>query len=101
MTKEEIAENWREVNAAKVKEIPGLYELGCFKRWPRFKSKNAIDARWAIMWKMIDSNVGAKCRLVVRGLKDQFQDPDAYAGTTSRSGQRVVNAVAAVNPDFT
>ena len=50
MTKEEIQENWREVRQGKVKEIGGLYELGCFKRWPRNKSHNIIDARWVITW---------------------------------------------------
>ena len=38
------------------------------------------------MWKMIDGNVGVKCRLAVRGFKDKFQDLGAYAGTTSRPG---------------
>ena len=100
MTREEIAENPREVSAAKVKEIAGVYDLGCFKRWPRHRSDNIIDARWLITWKMIEGNVGIKCRLTVRGFKDKFQDLDTYAGTTSRSGQRLVNAVAAENPEF-
>ena len=34
------------------------------------------------------------------GFKDKFQDLDTYAGTTSRSGQRIANAVAAGNKDF-
>ena len=49
---------------------------------------------------MIGGNVGVECRLTVRGFKDEFQDLDAYAGTTSRSGQRLVNAVAAENEYF-
>lgn len=95
MTREEILDNWQDVSKAKVKEITGLYDLGCFKRCPRHISKNIIDARWAIIWKMIDGAVGVKCRFIVRGFKDMFQDFDTYVGTTSRSGQRLVNAVAA------
>ena len=59
-----------------------------------------IDARWVIIWKVIDGNVGVKCRLTVRGIKNEFQDLDTYAGTTSRSGRRFVNAVAAGNENF-
>ena len=44
--------------------------------------------------------LGVKCRLIVPGLKDKFQDLDTYAGTTSSSCQRLVNAVAAENADF-
>ena len=57
-------------------------------------------ARWVITWKMIEGNVGIKCRLTVRGFKDKFQDRDTYAGTTSRSGQRLVNVVAVENTGF-
>ena len=53
-----------------------------------------------ITWKLIEGNVGSICRLTVRGFKDKSPDPDTYAGTTSRSGQRVVNVVAAENSEF-
>ena len=49
---------------------------------------------------MIEGNVGIKCRLIVRGFKDRFQVFDIYAGATSRSGQRLVNAVAVGSPGF-
>ena len=100
MTKEEIAIIWEDVEAAKIKDINGLYDLGCFQRHPRAKSHNIIDARWVITWKMIECNVGAKCRFTARGCKGKFQDFDIYAGAISRSGQRLVNALAADNEDF-
>ena len=95
-----MAENWHDVSKAKVKEIAASYDLGCFERCSRHRSNNIIDARWVIIWNMIEGNVGVKCRLVVRGFKGKFQDPDVYPGATSRSGQRLVNAVAAGNPKF-
>ena len=49
---------------------------------------------------MIEGNVGAKCRLTVRGFKVESQDLDTYVGTPSLSGQRVVNVLAAENEDF-
>ena len=100
MAMEEIEANWQDVNKAKVKEINGLFDLGCFQRYPRAKSHNIIDARWVITWRAIEGNVGAKCRLTVRGFTGQFQDLDTYVGTTRRSGQRIANAVAAENEDF-
>ena len=100
MTLDEIRENWQEVNTVKVKDINGLYDLGCFKRWPRNRSRNIIDARWAITRKMIEGNFGVMCRFTVRGFKDKFQDLGTYARAISRSGQRLANAVAAGNEYF-
>ena len=100
MTKDEIQHNWQDVKQADTKEIKGLYDLGCSPRHPRHKSHNIIDARLVITGKMIEDNVGAKCRLTVRGFMDRFQDLDTYVGTISRSGQRMVNAVAEGHEDF-
>ena len=76
--KEEIQENDQEIRKAKVKEINGLYDLGCFKRWPRNNSHNIIGARGVITWKGIESNVGVQIRLTVRWFNDRLQY--AYAG---------------------
>ena len=92
MTKEDVTENWVDVSNAKVKAIAGLYELGCFKRWPRHTSNKIIVARWLATWNMIEGNVGVKCRLAIRGFKDKFQDLDTYVGNCqqvwSKVGQR-------------
>lgn len=100
MAKDEIQEEWQSFSKAKAKDIAWLYDLGCFKRWPRHKSNDIIDARWVITRRVIEGNVGAKRRLTVRGFNDKFQDLVTYAGATSRSGQRLVNAAAAENKDF-
>lgn len=99
MIKEEISENFVDVSEAKFKEIACLYELGCFKRWPRHGSNNIIDVGWVIIWKMIEGNLGIQCRLTVRWFKDTCQDLGTYVGTTSRSGQRLANAVAVESHD--
>ena len=36
----------------------------------------------------------------MRGFKDRQDQLETFAGTASRSGQRVVNAITAQNPDF-
>ena len=78
VTKEEITANWQEVNKAKINEINGFVDLGDFQRYFRNTALNIIGARWVIIWKMIESNVGAKCRLTIRGFNDRFQ----YFGPT-------------------
>lgn len=44
--------------------------------------------------------MGIKCRLIARGSKDRVQDIETYAGTTSRSEQRMINQVAAERGEF-
>lgn len=99
-TTNEIKGNYREARKAKKYDINGLCDLGSFKRWRRSRSHVIMDAGWIITWKMIERDVGVKCRLTLRCFKDRFQDLDTYAGTIGRSGQRSVNAVAAGNGDF-
>ena len=72
MAKEEIQQNWEDFRKAKAKEIDGLFELGCFQRFPCKTSHNTIDARWVITWKMIEGNVGVKCRFGARGVCESF-----------------------------
>ena len=57
MIKGEIQQNWQEIRKAKIKEINGLYEIGCLKRQLRHQSHNITDAKWAIPCKMLGSNV--------------------------------------------
>ena len=91
---------WVGVNKARAGEFADLYEFGCFQRWPRHRSSNVIAARCVIIWKMVERNVGVKCRSTARGFKGKFQDSDTYTGTTPRSGQRLVNVVVAEKPGF-
>ena len=100
MIKEEMQENYQWVRKAKVNEISGLYEFGCFKRWPRNRFHNIIDVRWVIAWNMVEGNVGVKCVLTVCGFKAKLQYLDTYAGITSISGQRFANVIAAENKEF-
>ena len=99
MIREEVQEKWVDVAKAKVKELTGLYDLGCFKFRPRRQRKNIIHARLAVTWKTIEGDVGIQCRLTVRGFNDKFQDLDTYAAAASRSGQRLASVVAVDDPD--
>ena len=78
MIREEVVANWQDVNKAKVKEIAGLYDFGCFQRYFRAKAHNIIDVRWVITRKTFEGSVGARCRFTVRGFKGKFQDFDTY-----------------------
>ena len=73
-TREEILANPAPTTAGKLKELQGLFDLGCFERCPRASCKNIIDPSWVTTWKMIDSIVGIKCRLTARGFKDKMQE---------------------------
>ena len=59
LSSQEVKEFPQEVSTAKLKELEGLYDLGCFKRHPRNQSGKIIDSRWVITWKLIDGLVGS------------------------------------------
>ena len=71
----------------KFKELKGLYDLGCFTRAPRKDSRNRVDTRWGITFKMVDGKLVIKCRLTMRGFKDRDDSLQTFAGTATRSGQ--------------
>ena len=100
LTKQEISDNLAKVNSLKFKEILGLHNLGCFKRRRKRRDDNVVDTRWVITWKMIDGKLEIKVRLTMRGFKDRDQDLETFAGTATRTGQKVVNHCVAQNPNF-
>ena len=96
LTWEEIIADPLPITAGKLKEIQGLYDFGCFERCPWARCRNIIDARPVATWKMVDGVLSIKCRLAARGFNDKMQQLEKYAGTTLRSGQRLVNVVVAL-----
>lgn len=89
-----------EVQKAKFKELAGLHAIGCFERPLRNKSVNRVDTRCIITWRWVDGVPIIKFQLTMRGFKGKAEDLQFFAGTATRNGQRVVNAVAAQRPDW-
>ena len=92
LTPQQLQENWKEVQAARLKELKTWQELICFSRKLRRDARNIIDTRWVIKFKWVQQNGAWICtiraRLTVRGFKDSGKfDVDRYAGTSSRSSQ--------------
>ena len=82
-------------------ELKTWQQYKCFERRPSSESRNVIDTRWVYKWKKVKDSAGVEhsvipSRPTVRGFKDTgAADLAAFAGTTSRWGQRLVVAVAA------
>ena len=103
-TPEQLKENWKEVQAAMLKELKTWADLKCFSRRLRKNSRNIIDVRWVIKFKWETPTTDVKkgegqsteakirtirARLTVRGFKDIDRgDIDRYAGTSSRVHRR-------------
>ena len=102
LTKQQLVENATAVVSAKKSELVSLSELGCFQRFPRNRARNLVDVRWVYTWKQdLKKEMQIKARMTVRGFKDQAQGLETFAGTASRWGQRVVNAVTAQEEEWT
>ena len=109
----EVKEHHKEVEAAMLKELHTWAKLNCFSRKKRAVARNIIDTHWVIKWKWdhdavdVDASIGGRgsaetngksgakrtirARLTVRGFKDHDRnDIDRYAGTSSRSSQKVL-----------
>ena len=101
MTREEIKENNLEVSKTKLKELMALFELGCYKRFPRRSARNPVDTRWVHTWKLGEDLIRfIKSRITMRGFKDRCEWMETFAGTASRWAQRVVNSCTVQEEDF-
>ena len=52
MTPDEIKQHMIEVSKKKLKELMALFDLGCYKRYPRGQARNPVDTRWVHTWKL-------------------------------------------------
>jgi len=99
LTPSEMQSESAKVQEAMHKELLTWVKYECFTRHPRASARNVIDTRWVLKWKWVKVN-GQKvrvirARLTVRGFKDvQGQDLSAFAGTASRSAQRLLTSEA-------
>ena len=104
LTPEEHKDNVQEVKAAILEELKVWTAHKCFERRPRAGSRNILDVRWVGKWKYQKSasNPNQKVRMIrmrmtLRGFKDlDAEHLDTYAGTSSRSSQRLVTSEAVI-----
>ena len=111
---QQLKGNWNEVQKAMLKELMTWADLKCFSRRPKAQARSIIDVRWVIKFKWEKPTVGAsksnsqttgakpihtmRARLTVRGFKDRERgEIDRYAGTSSRSAQKLLVSEAVRN----
>jgi hypothetical protein len=95
-THQEAMQNAKEVTQAMRDELGRWCKLKAWTRHSRAASRNTLDARWVIKWKMIKNQRAFRARLTARGFLDKQQKVlNTHTGTTSKWAQRLV-VVAAV-----
>ena len=91
------------VQTATKEELDTWIKHKCFERKPRRGARNVLDVRWVGKWKKVpcksdpskNSRV-IRMRLTLRGFKDMDAlDLETYAGTSTRTSQRIVTSEAA------
>ena len=103
LTHAELKEHETAVCEAMLLELQTWLKYGCFDRKSRKLARNIIDCRWVVKWKFVIDADGIRtrtirCRLTVRGFKDiEAQGMEAFSGTCSRWGQRLITAQAALH----
>lgn len=98
LSSQEALQHEAECRKAMLDELRRWHSLKSFRRSPRRTANNLLDSRWVLKWKMIDGERRIKARLTVRGYRDmQAPELDTYSATTTRWGQRMVSAIAAIN----
>jgi len=107
LTKEDIINNRKEVEAAQLDELRRWYDLQAFKRVKRATATNIVDGTWVMKWKMVKGTDGSgkeawrrivKARLTARGFRDlqaYQENVETFSGTATKSAQRMVCNVTA------
>ena len=91
-----------EVITSTSEELGTWIKHECFVRRSRKLARNILDVRWVGKWKKVPSKTQAnlhtriiRMRLTLRGFKDRdANDIETYAGTSSRTSQRLVTSEA-------
>ncbi|CAK0808244.1 unnamed protein product, partial [Prorocentrum cordatum] len=97
---QDMAKHAIDIIKAKRQELTSLHDLGCFRRFRRNLANNIVDTRWVLKWKYKENKHFIKARLTMRGFKDHDENLAIFAGTATRWGQRVVNAITAQQDDW-
>ena len=108
LTPAEIRVHWPEILKSIMTELLTWAKNGCISRKPRNQARNIVDCKFVITWTWEMDTVTAsesaskekqgkwtiRCRLTIRGFKDQDKDYlDIYAGTAQRYAQRITCAI--------
>jgi hypothetical protein len=111
LTPDEVNTHWPEVTSAIKQALATWVQYGCISRKKRNCSRNIIDVKWVIKWKLEQtarsvqesqqtgpSNTKRviRARLTVRGFEGvDARHLDNYVGTSQRYSQRILVSVAA------
>ena len=106
LTKEEETKHWKELQAAMLEELRIWVKYKCFHMRPKLGARNIMDSRNVLKWKWVKDETGKsnriiRCRLALRGFKDQDADwLETYAGAAGRTSQRILTSEAANHPHW-
>jgi hypothetical protein len=101
LTKDEEIKCWKELQAAMLEELRIWVKYKCFHMRPKQGARNIMDSRNVLKWKWVKDETGKnnriiRCRLALRGFKDQDADwLETCAGTAGRTSQRILTSEAA------
>ena len=102
MTAQEILDNWELVLNAKRKELKGIfaYDAAVPVKRSNCHDSKPISSRWVLTWKIIDSKLDVKARVVIKGFLDpQLNEIVTAAATASALSHRMLGSYA-VNNDM-
>ena len=101
LTNDEILQHPNEVKAAIKAELALWIKYGIMSRTAWTGARNIVTSRFVYEWKVVDGTKTIRARLVLHGFKDLTkEDTDTYAGTASRTSQRMLVSEAALHPDW-
>ena len=102
LTTDEIKQHHDLIQQAIKDELALWVRYKIMTRTPWTGARNILTSRFVFKWKNVDGKRVIRARHVLHGFKDSArEDTDTYAGTASRSSQRLLVSEAALHPEWT